>query len=111
MIVRVLHDRQYSVPEEAVGRLEELDLALDEAMRGMDEAGFSAVLSELVRTVRETGKPLPADRLVPSDRTVPDPDSTIAELRTLLDDSVDPLAASATSAGPVLAGEPSATTE
>ena len=84
MIVRVLHDRQYDVPESAVERLEALDLELDKSLSDDDGAAFAAALAELVATVREVGVPLPVEALVPSDRTVPAPWSTLEDLRELL---------------------------
>ncbi len=84
MIVRVLHERQYDVPEASLPRLEKLDLDLDEAMRAGDEAAFDAALAALVAEVRTAGVPLPVDELVPSSRTVPSPGSTLSELRELL---------------------------
>lgn len=84
MIVRVLHERQYDVPEASLPRLEKLDLDLDQAMRNGDEAAFDTALAGLVAEVRTAGVPLPVDELVPSERTVPAPGSTLAELRDLL---------------------------
>lgn len=84
MIVRVMHDRQYEVPASAVGRLEELDLELDRALTGGDAAAFATALETLVAQVRSSGTPVPVETIIPSDRTVPAPGTTIAELRALL---------------------------
>ena len=85
MIVRVLSDRQYDVPDDAVAPIDALDVALDVAMRDNDAGAFAAALEELVATVRRAGVPLPAEEIVPSDRTVPAPGSTLEELRALLE--------------------------
>ncbi len=85
MIVRVLSDRQYDVPDAALGSINALDLALDAALRENDAAAFAATLEQLVAQVRSLGSPLSVEELVPSDRTVPAPGSTLEEVRTLLD--------------------------
>jgi ABC-type amino acid transport substrate-binding protein len=84
VIVRVLHDRQYDVPNEALARLEKLDAELDLALQTGDADAFASALASLVTEVRTAGKALPDDEIVPSERTVPAPGSSLEEVRELL---------------------------
>lgn len=86
MIVRVLGEGQLEVPESAVGELNELDSTLESAVERNDEAGFRSALEALLARVREVGSPTQADDLRPSELIIPQPDTTMAEVRKLLTD-------------------------
>ncbi len=89
MIVRILGEGQYSVPEGQRGALEKLDAALGQAVDGDDEEAFRRDLSALIALVRKEGEPVADDAFAPSDLVVPFPDATLAETNDLLADSED----------------------
>ena len=86
MIVRILGEGQYDVPETALGRLNELDATLESAVEGGDEATFASALSELLDGVRTVGMAHPADSLDESDLILPPADATIEQVRDMLSD-------------------------
>ncbi len=89
MIVRILGERQYSIPDDERGALEQLDDHVAHAVERGDEATFAAALTALTAEVRRLGEPLAADTFAPSDLVVPFPDATLEETKELLADSAD----------------------
>jgi hypothetical protein len=86
MIVRILGEGQFEVPEAAVAELNELDGALEAAVEHADEAAFRSALAALLARLREVGSPTEADDLRPSELIIPQPDATMAEVHKLLTD-------------------------
>jgi hypothetical protein len=86
MIVRILSEGQYEVDDEAVAELNTLDEELTRAIDASDDDGFRSALSSLVAKVRDVGKPLPADALVPSDFVLPAADAHVDDVREMLGD-------------------------
>ncbi|QIG42494.1 hypothetical protein G5V58_06645 [Nocardioides anomalus] len=86
MIVRILGEGQYDVPETALGRLNELDATLESAVEAGDDAAFSSALTELLDGVRTVGAEHPADSLDESDLILPPADATIDQVREMLND-------------------------
>ena len=86
MIVRILGEGQLDVPDGELDGLNTLDDALQAAVDGGDEARFADSLTALLTRVREVGKPLPVDEIVPSDLVLPSSDASLAEVRELLGD-------------------------
>ncbi len=84
MIVRILGEGSYDVPEADLPAVEQLDATLVDALDRGDDATFSGALADLVALVRHTGKPLPPDDVQTSELAVPHPGSTLAEVRDLL---------------------------
>ncbi|HEX6444886.1 MAG TPA: hypothetical protein VF053_07365 [Streptosporangiales bacterium] len=84
MIVRILGDDQYEVPEAEVTGLNELDDELQEAVDAGDEQRFTAALAALLARVRSVGTKLPADALKPSDALLPQDDASLAEVAETL---------------------------
>jgi hypothetical protein len=84
MIIRIMGEGQFVVPDEVAVRLNELDDALEEALA--DEAAFPAALAALLDAVRAEGQPLADDELVTSDVVLPASEATVAEVRALLTD-------------------------
>lgn len=85
MIVRILGEGQFDVPDAARGGLDELEHALNEAVEGHDEAAFTVALAALIDAVRTAGTPLAADTFTASDLVVPFSDATLAETQGLLE--------------------------
>ncbi len=86
MIIRILSEGQFDVPDSEVDRLNELDSALESAIDSGDDDAFADALAQLLSRVRETGEPVAIDALVPSDLVLPDPGASLAEVRDLLKD-------------------------
>ena len=86
MILRILEEGQLEVPDGALDELNELDDNLVTAVEAGDEDGFRSTLEALLARVRELGTPLPEDHLGPSELFLPAADSTIEEVRKLMDD-------------------------
>lgn len=84
MILRILGEGQYQVPDEGLDELNDLDEALVAAVEAGDEEGFRSRLGELHACVRRLGRPLPGDYLGPSDLVLPEADATVEEVRALL---------------------------
>ena len=84
MIVRILGEGQFSVPDQDRGALEALDAVLVEAVDSSDEAAFTSALTALATEVRRAGTPLADDAFAPSDLVVPFADASLDETRDLL---------------------------
>jgi hypothetical protein len=84
VIVRILGEGQYSVPDRERGTLEKLDSAIVDAVDNNDEEAFASALSALTAAVREVGEPLADDDFAPSDLVVPFADATLDETKGLL---------------------------
>jgi hypothetical protein len=84
VIVRILGEAQYSVPDAERGRLEKLDSAIVDAVDDNDAVAFSSSLSSLAAAVREVGTPLADDAFHPSDLVVPFADASLEETKELL---------------------------
>jgi hypothetical protein len=84
MIVRILGEGQFELAESEVASLDGLDKQLLVALEAGDEATFHDVLTRMVQEVRSKGKPVAADRFVPSDLALPHETASLAELREFL---------------------------
>ena len=86
MIVRILGEGQVDVSDRELAALNELDDALQRTIDGGNDEEFSQALTALLSRVREVGRPLPDDEIVPSDLVLPSADASLAEVRELLGD-------------------------
>lgn len=86
MIVRILGEGQFEVPDAALAALNQLDAALDEACEAGDEESFRHALEALHEGVKDAGSPVAADYLGPSELVLPGDDATLDEVRALLGD-------------------------
>ena len=86
MIVRILGEGQYDVPEDGLERLNELDSSVEAAVEAGDEAALTAALSALHDAVRSAGTAHDPDSLDESDLILPPAGATIDEVRELLGD-------------------------
>jgi hypothetical protein len=84
MIVRILHEGQYEVSGGDLDRINEIDNKLIESVVAGNEDSFGTLLTELLETVRECGKPVEVDRFVESDLILPAADSTMDEVKELM---------------------------
>ena len=84
MIIRILSEGQFDVPDDAVAGLNELDEQLEAAVEAADEAALASSLAALLERVRSEGAGVAVDTLVPSDLVLPHASATLAEVRDLL---------------------------
>lgn len=86
MIVRISGEGQYELDDSAAHRLEALDGRLTDALHAGDERDFHQHLHEVISFVREEGKPVARDQVVPSQVIIPPDDVTMAEAQTFFSD-------------------------
>ena len=86
MIVRILGEGQWDVPDEYLEPMNALDGAVEKAIEGGDEAAFTVALTALLDAVRQQGDRLEDDSLQDSDLILPMSDATLEEVRALLTD-------------------------
>ena len=86
MIIRILGEGQYDVPDGDVTSLNTLDDTLEQAVEAGDEAAFTEALAGLLAAVKGAGSPLPDDSLQDSDLILPPSDASIDEVRAMLTD-------------------------
>jgi len=84
VIIRILTEGQFDVPDGEVDGLNRLDESLEAAIAANDEAAFTSALGDLLAKVREVGKEVPVDEIISSDLLLPYSDATLAEVRDLL---------------------------
>ena len=86
MIVRLMTEGQYQVPDTLLDELNTLDDRAQAAMAAGNADALSVALDEMWELVRANGELLPADELTPvSDAIVPPADLTLDEAQDLLD--------------------------
>ena len=84
MIIRILSEGQFDVPDDQIDGLNELDSKLEAAIEANDEATFGSALGALLDRVRTLGEPVAVDALVPSQLVLPHEHASIHEVRDLL---------------------------
>jgi hypothetical protein len=89
VIVRILGEAQYEIPDGERDALGSLDAAVAKAVDNEDSDAFTQALAELTSAVRRLGTPLADDDFAPSDLVVPFPDATLQETKVLLTDPVN----------------------
>jgi hypothetical protein len=83
VLVRVLGEGQYEVPEAAARRIEELDEQLERAVLSGDEEWYREVVKLLNELVKE-GKPVSGE-FRPSELVVPSAEMGLDEVRRYLE--------------------------
>ena len=84
MIIRILGEGQFDVPEEAVDRLNSLDEAVEKSVETGDRDTFTGALAALLDGVRDSAVPHEPGSLDTSDLILPHADATLEEVRDLL---------------------------
>jgi len=87
MIVRILNEGQWQLPEGALSDLNRLDDAVEEAVATDDEAELASALQALLDEVRTKGTRVPDEELSDSELILPAADSTLEDIRELLSTS------------------------
>lgn len=84
MILRILGEGQLEIPEAERNAVQELDDAVEEAVRSVDHDAFDRALHALLAHVRASGRPVAEDFLGSSDAVLPDENATLEEVAELL---------------------------
>lgn len=84
MIVRILTEGQFTVPDSALDELNQLDDTLLHTCSAQDEKSFEVALKTLLDRVRELGEPLPDEELKESDFVLPMSDATLEEVEAMM---------------------------
>jgi hypothetical protein len=84
MIIRILAEGQFDLPDGALDELNKLDATLQAAVDGEDKSGFQAALAALLGRVRSLGTTVDEDFLGPSELVLPREDATLTEVSELL---------------------------
>lgn len=84
MIVRIMGEGQFVIPEGALPALNELDSELERAVIAEDEPSFRKVLAELLAQVRAAGEPAAPDDLQSSELILPRADASLADVSEML---------------------------
>jgi hypothetical protein len=83
MIVRLMGEGQYRLPDEAAQRLNGLDDEAHAAVEADDEPKLDRLLDEMWEVVRSQGERLADDDLSASDGVVPPSDMSLEETKRL----------------------------
>lgn len=86
MIVRILGEGQFTLGEDRLAGLNELDGQLETAVDSGDETRFRTALASLLDAVRSGGERLPDESLEDSDLILPHAEATLEEVREMLED-------------------------
>ncbi len=86
MIVRILGEGQFDLPDEAVDQVNVLDAEVERAVAAGDQVAFEAALVALLEGVRAASTPHDDAALDESDAILPPADATLDEVRELLSD-------------------------
>ena len=85
MIVRILGLGQWIMEPEQLLELNDIDEAVEKAVAEGDREQLRKELQRLVEAVRSNGQEVPDDLIVESDLVLPDVDSTLEEVKELLE--------------------------
>ena len=85
MIVRILDDGQYEVPDADTAVIDQLDTELIDAVEAGDDSRYHQLVADIVETVHHRGRQLPADHLGPSHLIIPGTHTTRADIAALLE--------------------------
>lgn len=84
MIVRILGEGQFEVPDSSLGELNALDAAVQRACEADERDAFATALAALLGRVRELGTAVADDYLGPSELVLPAAEASLNEVRELL---------------------------
>lgn len=84
MIIRILGEGQWEVPDSALPEFNQIDRRVEHAVTAGSQQELTAALSQLAATVRSRGRQVADDEITDSDLIVPDETATVEEVSALL---------------------------
>jgi len=84
MIIRIVGEGQWQVPDIEMGHLNRIDARVEHAIETTSQNELTEALTELVTTVRTVGTPIAADNIIDSALIVPDVSAPIEEVSVWL---------------------------
>ena len=81
MIVRILSEGQFKLPDDVQVQLNEIDNEAVSAVEAGDEARFQELFNKMIQLVESGGEPIPDDELVESQVIIPPRDLTFEEAK------------------------------
>ena len=81
MIVRILSEGQFKLPDDVQARLNELDNEAVAAVEAGDEARFHELFEQMIEVVESGGEPVGDDELVESQIIIPPRDLSFEEAK------------------------------
>ena len=81
MIVRILSEGQFKLPDDVQTQLNEIDNEAVSAVEAGDEAKFQELFDKMIQLVESGGEPVPDDELVESQVIIPPRDLTFEEAK------------------------------
>ena len=85
MIVRILGEGRFDVPDDAMPDIDNLYNEMVTTARNVDQDAYEIVLADLLSEVRLQGSHIGMDRLGSFDTVLPAKDATVGEARVLLE--------------------------
>jgi len=86
MIIRIMGEGQFELPDDSAEGLNALDAQVESAVESGDDDAFAAAFAQLLERVRAHGAAIADDALVDSDLVLPPSDATVDEVARLLGD-------------------------
>ncbi len=83
MIIRIIGDNQYDVPDSLIEQLNHIDNRIVELIENNDEDEFKNALKEMIQTVREKGSQLDIEIIKESELIIPPEDLTFEEAKKI----------------------------
>ncbi|MGJ6980987.1 PspA-associated protein PspAA [Aestuariimicrobium soli] len=87
MIIRIMGEGQYSVPDEAHEALNVQDDLIEKAVENSDQEALTSAVEALLAIVRLEGTEVPDDVLADSELIVPDASVRLEEMRSWLSEA------------------------
>jgi hypothetical protein len=81
VIVRISNDGEFEVPEDAIGKLNELDNAAVAAVEAGDEARFHDLFRQMLEMVENGGSPIAPEELAVAQVIIPPRDISFDEAK------------------------------
>ncbi|MCL4442912.1 MAG: hypothetical protein M1456_02320 [Actinobacteria bacterium] len=89
MIVRILEEGQWEVPDSSMEKIEKLDDTLEDALNSGDEIAFKSSLDAIIVKIKELGTKVEDDRILPSDLMLPGGEYSLEETKQLLQEEIN----------------------
>ena len=83
MIIRIMGEGQFRFDDSHLGDLNEIDNQIVDHVKKGNQDGFCQDLARMISTVKELGKPISDQEVIPSDIIVPPADLSFEEAKDI----------------------------